>query len=42
MVKLGVTPEINALSAVMLVASFVLVSLSFLLQRGGDGHLDLV
>lgn len=42
MVKLGVTPEINALSAVMLVASFLLVSLSFLIQRGGDGHIDLV
>ena len=37
MVKLGVTPEINALSSVMLFASFVLVFLSFILQRGGDG-----
>jgi spermidine/putrescine transport system permease protein len=42
MVKLGVTPEINALSSVMLLASFVLVFLSFFLQRGGDGHIDLV
>jgi spermidine/putrescine transport system permease protein len=42
MVKLGVTPEINALSAVMLLASFVLVFLSFITQRGGDGHIDLV
>lgn len=42
MVKLGVTPEINALSAVMLIASFMLVFLSFFLQRGGDGHIDLV
>jgi spermidine/putrescine transport system permease protein len=42
MVKLGVTPEINALSSVMLLASFVLVLLSFFLQRGGDGHIDLV
>jgi len=42
MVKLGVTPEINALSSVMLFASFVLVMLSFVLQRGGDGRIDLV
>jgi len=42
MVKLGVTPEINALSSVMLFASFVLVFLSFFLQRGGDGKIDLV
>ncbi len=42
MVKLGVTPEINALSAVMLMVSFVLVILSFLLQRGGDGKIDIV
>jgi spermidine/putrescine transport system permease protein len=42
MVKLGVTPEINALSSVMLFASFVLVFLSFVLQRGGDGRIDLV
>jgi spermidine/putrescine transport system permease protein len=42
MVKLGVTPEINALSSVMLIASFVLVMLSTVLQRGGDGKIDLV
>jgi spermidine/putrescine transport system permease protein len=42
MVKLGVTPEINALSSVMLIASFVLVMLSAVLQRGGDGKIDLI
>lgn len=42
MVKLGVTPEINALSSIMLFASFVLVFLSFILQRGGDGKIDLI
>ncbi|MEW6716894.1 MAG: ABC transporter permease [Chloroflexota bacterium] len=42
MVKLGVTPEINALSAVMLVASFILVILSFLIQKGGGTKVDLV
>lgn len=42
MVKLGVTPEINALSAVMLVVSFVLVMLSFLLQKGGDGKIEIM
>jgi spermidine/putrescine transport system permease protein len=42
MVKLGVTPEINALSSIMLLASFLLVFLSFFLQRGGDGKIDLV
>jgi spermidine/putrescine transport system permease protein len=42
LVKLGVTPEINALSAVMLMASFVLVLISFILQKGGDGKVDLV
>jgi len=42
MVKLGVTPEINALSAVMLLASFILVMLSFSLQKGGGGKFDLV
>ncbi len=40
MVKLGVTPEINALSAVMLVTSFCLVLLSFFLQRGGGGTVE--
>ena len=42
MVKLGVTPEINALSSIMLFASFILVFLSFILQRGGDGKIDLI
>lgn len=42
MVKLGVTPEINALSSVMLLASFVLVFLSFFLQRGGDGKIEVL
>lgn len=42
MVKLGVTPEINALSAVMLMASVGLVLISFRLQKGGDGKIDLV
>jgi spermidine/putrescine transport system permease protein len=35
MVKLGVTPEINALSSVMIMVSMLLVFISFLLQRGG-------
>jgi spermidine/putrescine transport system permease protein len=35
MVKLGVTPEINALSSMMLLFSMVLVFASLLLQRGG-------
>jgi spermidine/putrescine transport system permease protein len=35
MVKLGVTPEINALSTMMLLASMVLVGLSLILQKGG-------
>jgi len=42
MVKLGVTPEINALSSIMLFASILLVFLSFVFQRGGDGNIDLV
>jgi len=42
MVKLGVTPEINALSAMMLLVSFLLVFLSFFLQKGGDGKIDLM
>jgi spermidine/putrescine transport system permease protein len=42
MVKLGVTPEINALSSVMLLASLSLVLLSFFMQRGGDGKIDFV
>lgn len=42
MVKLGVTPEINALSSIMLVASFVLVLLSNVLQEGGGGKTGIV
>lgn len=42
MVKLGVTPEINALSSVMLIASFLLVFLSFFFQRGGGGKIDFM
>jgi len=38
MLKLGVTPEINALSSMMLLASMMLVMLSLLLQRKGGGH----
>jgi spermidine/putrescine transport system permease protein len=41
MVKLGVTPEINALSSMMLLASMVLVFLSLLLQRGGGGGIEI-
>jgi spermidine/putrescine transport system permease protein len=41
MVKLGVTPEVNALSSVMLVVSMVLVFISFLLQRGGGVEIEL-
>lgn len=36
MVKLGVTPEINALSSMMLIASMILVMLSLLLRKGGE------
>lgn len=42
MVKLGVTPEINALSSVMIVISMILVLISFMLQRGGEAPIDLV
>jgi len=35
MVKLGITPEINALSSIMLLASMALVFLSVLLRKGG-------
>jgi spermidine/putrescine transport system permease protein len=37
MVKLGITPEINAVSTLMLAASMVLVLASLLLQRKGGG-----
>ena len=42
MVKLGVTPEINALSSIMLVASMGLVMLSLLLRKGGGGGIDVL
>ena len=42
MVKLGVTPEINALSSVMLLVSMGLVLLSFLLQKGGGQGIEIV
>jgi spermidine/putrescine transport system permease protein len=41
MVKLGVTPEVNALSSIMLMVSMILVFLSFLLQRGGGVKIEL-
>ncbi len=41
MVKLGVTPEINALSSMMLVASMGLVLLSLLLQKGGGQGIEI-
>jgi spermidine/putrescine transport system permease protein len=37
MVKLGITPEINAVSTLMLLASMTLLMLSLLLQRKGGG-----
>ncbi len=37
MVKRGITPEINALSTMMLLASMIMVGLSLALQKGGDG-----
>jgi spermidine/putrescine transport system permease protein len=43
MVKLGITPEINAVSTLMLSASMILVLVSMLLQRkGGGSAADLV
>ena len=42
MVKLGVTPEINALSTLMLGASMALVALSLLLQKGGDQGVEIL
>jgi spermidine/putrescine transport system permease protein len=41
MVKLGVTPEVNALSSILLLVSMILVFLSFLLQRGGEGKIEI-
>jgi spermidine/putrescine transport system permease protein len=37
MVKLGITPEINAISSLMLLASMTLLMLSVILQRKGGG-----
>jgi len=37
MVKLGITPEINAISALMLMTSMTLLMLSVILQRKGGG-----
>ncbi|MBN1956427.1 MAG: ABC transporter permease [Anaerolineae bacterium] len=42
MVKLGVTPEINALSSFMLIVSMLLVLLSFVLRKGGEGEIEIV
>jgi spermidine/putrescine transport system permease protein len=43
MVKLGITPEINAISTLMLLASMVLVMASLFLQgKGGDAAPDIV
>lgn len=42
MVKQGVTPEINALSSLMMVASMGLVMLSLLIQRGGGGGIEIM
>ena len=41
LVKLGVTPEINALSSMMLLASMALVFVSLLLQKGGGGGIEI-
>jgi ABC-type spermidine/putrescine transport system permease subunit II len=35
-VKKGISPDVNALSTLMLLAAMVLVVLSLVLQRGGD------
>ncbi len=37
MIKKGVTPKINAVSSMMLAFSLLLVTISLVLQRGGDG-----
>jgi spermidine/putrescine transport system permease protein len=42
MVKLGVTPEINALSSIMLLVSMGLVMMSLTLRKGGEGGIDIV
>ncbi len=38
MIKKGVTPKINAVSTLMLAVSLLLVTISLILQRGGDGE----
>jgi spermidine/putrescine transport system permease protein len=42
MVKLGVTPEINALSSIMLLVSMGLVMMSLTLRKGGEAGIDIV
>lgn len=42
MVKLGVTPEINALSSMMILFSMILVSVSLILQKGGGGGIEVL
>ena len=42
MVKMGITPEINALSSIMLVASMGLVLLSAFLQKGGGPGIEIM
>jgi spermidine/putrescine transport system permease protein len=42
MVKLGVTPEINALSSMMLVSSMLLVLMSLLLRKGGGQGIEIM
>lgn len=42
MVKLGVTPEVNALSSMMLAVSITLVLMSLLLQRGGGRGIEFM
>jgi len=42
MIKLGITPEVNALSSITLLASMVLVIVSLILQGGGGPETELV
>jgi spermidine/putrescine transport system permease protein len=42
MLKLGVTPEINALSSMMMIVSMILVMISLLLQKGGGGRIEMM
>lgn len=42
MVKLGVTPEINALSSLMLLVSMGLLAVSLFLQKGGGPGIEIV